>query len=359
MIKLFSYQIPFKSSLKTSSDKYSYRTGTIITFEQNEITAIGEISPLPGFSKESLDDCIEFISENKKDLDTSFQRPNEREKLFDKLLDKAAELPSLRFGLDFLHHDFNSKNNNQSLLTYLFRNTDKTAININGVIGSDSISKSISRAVELSELGFKTLKLKVGVNESKELELIRILRSKFPDLKIRIDANMAWSVDEAISFLNKVSPYGIEYCEEPLNEFDLNNYKALKKNTNVNLALDENLGNIFHLTEVKNEIPFSLSIIKPMLIGSFKDISVTIDQLNSHDIGTVFTTSLESVVGRTITAILTLGWGAKKHAHGLSTGSMFKYDLASVKEISRGFYNIPDSPGIGINLNYNRLKRIL
>jgi L-alanine-DL-glutamate epimerase-like enolase superfamily enzyme len=95
-----------------------------------------------------------------------------------------------------------------------------------------------------------------------------------------------------------------------------------------------------------------------MMFGNFSEISVTKELADSHYKCIVFTTSLESKIGRTVTSILASGWGTNKYAHGLSTGSLFKYDLGTNQEVDSGFIHIPKKPGIGIDLNFNHLKEI-
>jgi glucarate dehydratase len=65
--------------------------------------------------------------------------------------------------------------------------------------------------------GFKTLKYKNGVfPPEEELETFASLREAFPNLKIRVDPNAAWSVTTAVRFAQNAHEYGMEYLEDPV-----------------------------------------------------------------------------------------------------------------------------------------------
>ena len=70
-----------------------------------------------------------------------------------------------------------------------------------------------------------------------------------------------------------------------------------------------------------------------MLFGSYSDIIKSMNQLKDLGKKTVFTTSLESIIGRTVTGILASGLGSSEVAHGLATASFLSNDLSNEKEI--------------------------
>ena len=88
--------------------------------------------------------------------------------------------------------------------------------------------------------GYKTVKMKVGRSELKEdIQRVRLVRRKWNDVEIRLDANQAWTLKEAKEILSALADCHLAYCEEPLqNPQEL---PQLKKSCEVNLALDETL----------------------------------------------------------------------------------------------------------------------
>lgn len=77
------------------------------------------------------------------------------------------------------------------------------------------------RMLEYAEMicekcGFEVLKVKGGVlPPQEELRCVQLLRSRFPNAKIRFDPNAAWSVETSITTLRKLSECDLEYAEDP------------------------------------------------------------------------------------------------------------------------------------------------
>ena len=68
-------------------------------------------------------------------------------------------------------------------------------------------------------------------------------------------------------------------------------------------------------------------ILKPMMIGWWADTIAILEDAYRHDVACVLTTSLESAVGRRITAAFAARYAPLGHAHGLATGSLFTRDV--------------------------------
>ncbi len=355
MIKLFTYQLPFRQPFKTSKGTFENRNGLIITFSDERITAFGEIAPLPGFSKFTLKDIIPVLQINRSVIQQALLY-NDFEQLAS-VLYQVHNIPSFKFGLDTLFHDYQAKTKEQPLAHLIF---DKPASSIktNATLGLGSIEELKKQTEKLIAQGFTTLKVKVGYDFETELNSIKTLRDAYPDLKIRMDANQAWNFKTAQKNLKQLEKLDIEYCEEPLSKDHISQLNQLKEQVNIPIAADESFRNKKDAQELIQQNAVDILILKPMMLGSFSEINATMELANSHGIDVVLTTSLESIIGRTVTGALTMGWGTKKYAHGLSTGSLLQQDLAERNEIISGNYQLPELPGLGINVNYNYLKEI-
>ncbi|OAN64391.1 o-succinylbenzoate synthase [Balneola sp. EhC07] len=357
MLKYYTYKIPFQTPFSISGAVYEFREGIIVEFDHDGIQAFGELAPLPGFSDFSLDQVISVLQLNKEALENALIKGEFPQFFY--VLSQIHNIPSLKFGLDTLYHDYLSKRKGVSLAEYLFPELATSKVTSNGVLSIKDVRSSLNTATKMIQNGFKTLKVKVGRDFENEFQLLKALRSEHPSIQIRIDCNRAWSFDEAVSNLSQLEPLNIEYCEEPLITKEIDKLSLLKKETSIKLAADESIRNKKDAGVLSVQNGFDVFVLKPMMIGSFSEIYVTKQQANSHYIDMVFTTSLESKIGRIITAILALGWGAKKYAHGLATGSLLSHDLNDETEINSGSYVIPQKPGIGIDLNYKYLKEII
>jgi L-fuconate dehydratase len=78
--------------------------------------------------------------------------------------------------------------------------------------------------------GFDLIKLKVGADPDADVRRLRLAREAVgPDIRIAIDANQAWGVKQAISWLAPLAPYDPYWIEEPTSPDDVLGHAAIRK----------------------------------------------------------------------------------------------------------------------------------
>jgi len=78
--------------------------------------------------------------------------------------------------------------------------------------------------------GFDHVKLKVGANLADDLRRCRLVRRTVgPDVKISIDANQRWGVDEAVSAVSTLAEVGLYWVEEPTSPDDVLGHRAIRE----------------------------------------------------------------------------------------------------------------------------------
>ena len=100
----------------------------------------------------------------------------------------------------------------------------------------------VQKAIEFQQLGFKAIKVKLGTNKNDDIErIVKIREAVGSKIPIRIDANQGWNYPTALTVLQGLEPYGIEYCEQALAHWDYENASRLRQNTNIPIMADESL----------------------------------------------------------------------------------------------------------------------
>jgi o-succinylbenzoate synthase len=89
------------------------------------------------------------------------------------------------------------------------------SIGASAAIGATDRAGAARDAARAVEAGFGTVKLKVGVGDDAG-RVAAVRAAVGPDVAIRIDANGAWDVDQALAALRSLGPARIELCEEPV-----------------------------------------------------------------------------------------------------------------------------------------------
>jgi L-fuconate dehydratase len=78
--------------------------------------------------------------------------------------------------------------------------------------------------------GFSQIKLKVGASLEDDIRRVRVARTAVgPDIKIAVDANQRWDVQEAIDWMRHLAPYDIAWIEEPTSPDDILGHAAIAR----------------------------------------------------------------------------------------------------------------------------------
>ena len=114
-----------------------------------------------------------------------------------------------------------------------------------GVIAANSVPGVAKYATMLKEYGVAQAKIKTGADLDTNLALLDAAREVLGDsVELRIDANCAWDVNEAIRQLNIMKPFGLAGVEQPLAAGDLAGMRELTAAGIVPVVADESLASV-------------------------------------------------------------------------------------------------------------------
>lgn len=86
---------------------------------------------------------------------------------------------------------------------------------------SDEKMVSLAKS-ESTEKGFGLIKLKVGQSINDDLRRLKLAREAIgPDVKLAVDANQVWDVDQAIEWIGHFKDYDLAWVEEPTSPDDV------------------------------------------------------------------------------------------------------------------------------------------
>ena len=257
---------------------------------------------------------------------------------------QLVEWPSIVMGVETLLRD-RDNGFHQIIFNSSFVHDEKS-IPINGLIWMGSKTAMLQQVEEKIKDGFSCLKLKIGAIDFKsELEILRFIRDRFSatELQIRVDANGAFDIKDALIKLEQLSAFDIHSIEQPIRAGQWQEMAALAEQSPVPVALDEELIGIYTLAEKEKMIrtisPTYL-ILKPALAGGFVGCDEWIGLAAKYNIGWWITSALESNIGLNAIAQYTF---IKNNPlpQGLGTGQLYTNNFTSPLEIKNGklFYN--------------------
>ncbi len=111
-----------------------------------------------------------------------------------------------------------------------------------GIISADDIDAVSGAARMQAAAGVDAVKVKVGLGRDRDLEVLSTVRAILPaSVRLRVDANAAWTADEAVEMIGAMSVFELESVEQPCPAGDLDGMAAVQARAGVPLVADESL----------------------------------------------------------------------------------------------------------------------
>ena len=287
-----------------------------------KIKGIGECGLFRGLSSDDRPDYEEKIDEVSKSISVN--------KFW--LEEGLTKFPSIKFGLETALLDL--KNKGKKIIYPSEFTKGNASIPINGLIWMDSFISMKNQVNEKLKDGFRCIKIKIGaIDFEEEIRLIKLIRREFSenDIEIRVDANGAFSPDEVLEKLKRLSDYKLHSIEQPIKSGQLKEMAKLCLNTPLPIALDEELIGIFDINEKQKLLEVikpQYIILKPSLIGGFSGSEEWIEIAKENKISWWITSALESNIG--LNAIAQWAFTLNNPAfQGLGTGGLFTNNFDS------------------------------
>lgn len=312
----------FKKPAGTSRGIYTKRRSWFLVLTSDEDPGrqgVGECAPLPDLSCDDLPEYEEILAKACRSFaDTG---------VID--YDALRDYPSILFGLEtaLLHYEAGR---------YAFWDTPfsrgEAGIPINGLIWMGSYEEMTRQVAEKIDAGFRCIKLKIGaIDFDEELAILRAIRRQFSarEIELRVDANGAFSPDDALTKLDRLAELDLHSIEQPIRAGQWEAMARLCASSPIAIALDEELIGC-NRPEKKRELLSCIRpqyiILKPSLHGGIYGCNEWIREAEERQIGWWITSALESNVGLNAIAqwCATLG---NPLPQGLGTGALFSNNI--------------------------------
>ncbi|WP_130734708.1 o-succinylbenzoate synthase [Flavobacterium sp. J27] len=328
----------FKRPSGTSRGVLTEKETWFLILKENNKIGVGECGILRTLSIDDRPDYEEKLQWVCKNIHLG------KEQLWDALL----EFPSIQFGVEMAFLSLASKTPFDLFPSAFTLGTQ--SIEINGLVWMGEEGFMRTQIEEKLAQGFRCIKLKIGaIDFQKELGLLGFIRQHFDEktIEIRVDANGAFTLNEALSKLNQLSEYKLHSIEQPIKKNNTDSMAELCKNTPLPIALDEELIGVFgaeNKLKLLHKIVPQYIILKPSLIGGFKGTLEWIHIAEKLKIQWWITSALESNIG--LNAITQFTYTLQNSLpQGLGTGGLYTNNFDCPLEVNNGkiSYNINTS----------------
>lgn len=337
---LIPYTLRLDPPARIGGQDMSERDGVLLRLqaESGEI-GWGDCAPLPGFSRETLAEATATL----RSLAESLSEHSLDPRLFvdptgpvARALDASAPPPSVRYALDLALFSLGADVHGGTLAQALHPDP-AVALPLCGLLQGDRATV-LADARRMSRASYRAVKLKVGRDDPKrEIKLVRDVRDAIgAGVELRLDANRAWTVEEAKAFANGVRGVGITFVEEPLQ--DPTKLPELWMDTGLPIALDETVqlpeGEAF----VRGWV--SAVVLKPTLVGGFRRTLQLAALARSVGARPILSSAYESGIG--LRGLVALAAATDAEPAGLDTVRAMQNDvLAEPLPLTGAFVDVP------------------
>ncbi len=148
---------------------------------------------------------------------------------------RAADLPQALAAIDLALWDLAGRREGKPVAA-LLTDLPASAVSVNATLSSLDRSGAAEQAARAASEGFGCVKLKVGVGDDAG-RVAAVRAAAGPQMALRLDANGAWSVAEAVRAIGELSTAGLELVEEPAH--GLRAVREVRERVAVRVAIDE------------------------------------------------------------------------------------------------------------------------
>jgi len=235
----------------------------------------------------------------------------------------------------------------------------RTRVPVVGYLFIDEPDANARKAAAFVEAGTTELKLKVGRDFAQDHDTIAAIRDAVgPGPKIRIDANMMWSVPAAIKWIRGLEHFDLQYVEQPVPDFDVQGLAQVRRSVSVPIAADEGCTDLRSALELIKADACDVFVVYPSEAGGLT---------RARQIA-----ALADAAGKwcAIGSWAELGIATTANAHLVASSTNFpfasdthyplqEHDVLTVPlELGDGTLEVTRAPGLGVEIDRDAVNRL-
>jgi len=217
------------------------------------------------------------------------------------------------------------------------------------------------QAVELVNRGFKTLYIKVGMDEEEDIEFVKAMRESVgykSNIKIRVDANQSWTPGQAIKMINRLEEYDLEFVDQPVLMYNLEGLARVRSAVNVPVASHESSWTFYEVLNVIKRGAADVIHIDPRWDAGFTGARITAGIAEAAGLPVLLHSYYE--LGIAQCAYMHLAASCPNFILANQSGYDSLIDdviMGGRLEFKDGCMDLPEKPGIGVELDPQRMEK--
>jgi muconate cycloisomerase len=358
-IEIFAVAVP----LVGEGFRNAYLTKTVQKSAVVRVTAVdgdiglGNIDPSPGYSVETVEQSLHALHAKLAPAVRGLDAANPRRVLA--AMDAALSgFLDAKAAIEMACIDLAARRAGMAVHAYLGGALIEQ-LRFNAWIGILPAAEAAAEASVWVERGFRSAKVKVGGGIEADRERLRAIRDAVgPGFALRADANAGYGVDDAIALGRKLEPFDLQLFEQPVAAGDLEGMAKVRRSVGIPVMADESITDHASLIAVIRAGCADIVKLKVMKQGGLLKCRHMLETAAAaglrvvigHGFGLGVNTVAEIMLASTSTAVI----------EGLECVGPLKTadDIVTHKpDMSRGEMALPGGPGLGVELDEDKLRR--
>lgn len=360
-IHLHVIALPLVELLKTSFGAEPYKSAILVeVVTENGLRGWGEIAlkTKPSYGAETVATAKHIVQE--------FIIP----KLIGKTLNSPTEVPSIvqsvrgnhqaRGGVESAIWDVMAQANEMRLADYFAchlpeGNTARSHIVAGVSIGIQStIEEQLAIIEKRVNEGYQRIKLKIAPGW--DVEVAKAVREKFPDIMLMLDANSAYTLEDA-EHLKQLDQFNLIMIEQPLSYDDIYEHSKLQPQLKTPICLDESIYSEHDWLIAQELGAGQILNLKPLRVGGFTEslrlYELCVKNKNPLWVGGM----LETGIGRASNIAFASLPGVTLPSDISATNRYFDPDITEPPFVleADSTIKVPDGIGIGVEVQWDRI----
>ena len=354
-ITIHHLRMPLVAHFETSFGRVFDRDGILVSLYAEGLVGYGECAAdrAPGYGYETSGTAWHILTEfiipavQGQDIET----PAELRALLKSI--KGHEMA--KAGIEMALWDLIGKKEGKSLQA-LFGGT-KPKVDVGVSVGLQDTPADLLHVVEdYLKLGYGRVKLKI--KPGRDVGEVRVIREAFPELKLQVDANSAYTLETAQT-IRPLDDLDLLLIEQPLAQDDLWDHHILQKEFKTPLCLDESIISLRHTRQAIEMKSCGIVNIKAGRVGGLYEALAIHDLCAENDIPVWCGGMLETGIGRASNLALASLPNFKLPSDISATDRYYHEDITNERFTlnADSTIDVPAGVGLGITLNADAVKK--
>ena len=321
--------IPFREPFVTSAGVVPARELLLLRVEQDGVVGFGEAAPFEPYDGVSLDRVAAALANGGGE-----QAP-----------------PQARAAEEMARMDLEARREGRAV-----GEPGAEAIAVNRTLPAGPPAEVAERAKQGVRAGFACFKVKVGLPDDAE-RVAAVRKAIGPWPALRVDANGAWTPDEAVAAIERLAQHDLELVEQPCRT--LEELAEVRRRVPVEIAADESIATPADVRDAADAQACDVVNVKLAPSGGFAAARATIAAARERGLEPFLSSTLDGPWG--IAAALQLAATERLSlACGLATLDLFEAQIARALPAPQvGLLAVPQGPGLGVSVTEEALAEVL